>query len=205
MAASNVDRFLALEGWNIYSGQACDFFQNLFIQGVPEWNSKTLLGITPGLIVFVVGGGGSQCRWPHNTWSTAPEKHPIDPHSNMTKSLAHATPKPRPRHAQATPTPKPRPRHAHATPKPRPSHARPSHAHATPKPRTPKPRPRHAQATPNWAGARKPVHTSFFFKSKPHSKLFGEKNIKSSTEILTISSTNSFVFSRWRCLGETKP
>ena len=91
-------------------------------------------------IVFVVGGGGSQCRRPHNT----------------------------PRHAQATPTPKPRPRHA--TPKPR-----PSHAHATPKPRTPKPRPRHAQATPNWAGARKPVHTSFFLKSKPHSKLFGEK------------------------------
>ena len=172
-----------------------NFFQNLFIQGVPEWNSKTLLGISPGLIVFVVGGGGgSQCRWPHNTWATAPEKHPIGPHSNMTKSLAHATPKPRPRHAHATPkprpshahaTPKPRPRHAQATPtptcKPRPRHAhatpkpRPSHAHATPKPRTPKPRPRHAQATPNWAGARRPVHTSFFFKSKPHSKLFGEK------------------------------
>ena len=78
---------------------------------------------------------------------------------------AHATPKPptlRPRHAQATPT-----HHTQATPTPRPS---PSHAHAMPKPR-----PRHAQATPMWAGARKPVHTSFFFKSKPHSKLFGEK------------------------------
>ena len=36
MAASNVDRFLALEESNIYSGQACEFFQNLFIQGVPE-------------------------------------------------------------------------------------------------------------------------------------------------------------------------
>ena len=98
------------------------------------------------------------------------KKHPIDPHSNMTKSLAHATPKPRlphpnatpklrPRHAQATPTPTPRPSRAHATPTPR-----PSHAHATPKPRTPKPRPRYAQATPNWAGARKPVHTSFFLE-----------------------------------------
>ena len=81
MAASNVDRFLALEESNIYSGQACEFFSNLFIEGVPEWNSKTLLGITPGLIVFVVVGGGSQCRWPHfltlfyfsaNIWSALP-------------------------------------------------------------------------------------------------------------------------------------
>ena len=82
---------------------------------------------------------------------------------------AHATPKPRPHHAQAMPTP--RPSHAHATPTPRPRHAhtmpkptpRPSHAHATPSHA-------HAQATPNWAGARKAVHTSFFSKSKPHSK-----------------------------------
>ena len=128
-------------------------------------NSKTLLGITPGLIVFVVGG--SQCRWPHNTWATAPEKHPIDPHSNMTQSLAHATPKPRPRHAQATPKPRPRHAQAQATPTPKP---RPRHAQATPTPRTPKSRPSHAQLSRR---ARACAHL-FFFKSKPHSKLFGE-------------------------------
>ena len=97
-------------------------------------------------------------------------------------SHAQATPTPRPSHAHATPKPRPRPSRAHATPTPRPSHAqatptpRPRHAQATHAQATPTPRPRHAQATPNWAGARKPVHTSFFFKSKPHSKLFGEQN-----------------------------
>ena len=82
------------------------------------------------------------------------------------ESHAHATPKPRPRHAHATPTP--RPRHAQATPTPRPRHAR----------AMPAPRPRHAHATPKprpTEQARASLCTPLFLKSKPHSKLFGEK------------------------------
>ena len=98
----------------------------------------------------------------HAHATPTPRPHPPSP--------AHTTPKPR----HATPMrrpPRPSPRHAQATPQATPSHAstpkpRPSHAHATPTPR-----PSHAQLS-----RRAQACAHLFFKSKPHSKLFGGKN-----------------------------